>query len=153
MTIDTEIYFWNYETGGDLAYYEGLAEVVLSVGLVVPKPGVFQPHIKFLLVVCTASEVVVLGVTFESEPDDPYALMHLQPNPLLSLSSDGVNMVQVRHFLYLILISVVSLPLDLIKFVLFLCGKISAEIWQRSLWQKWQTMLPFSLLFPFGPIS
>ena len=133
MTIDTEIYFWNYETGGDLAYYEGLAEVVLSVGLVVPKPGVFQPHIKFLLVVCTASEVVVLGVTFESEPDDPYALMHLQPNPLLSLSSDGVNMVQVRHFLYLILISVVSLPLDLIKFVLFLCGKISAEIWQRSL--------------------
>lgn len=96
VTIDTEIYFWNYETGGDLAYYEGLAEVVLSVGLVVPKPGVFQPHIKFLLVVCTASEVVVLGVTFESEGDDQYALMHLQPNPLFSLSSDGVNMVQVK---------------------------------------------------------
>lgn len=50
VTIDTDIFFWNYETGGDLAYYEGLAEVVLSVGLVAPKPGVFQPHIKFLLV-------------------------------------------------------------------------------------------------------
>ena len=48
MTIDSDIFFWNYETGGDLAYYEGLAEVVLTVGLVAPKPGVFQPHIKFL---------------------------------------------------------------------------------------------------------
>ena len=106
VTIDTEIYFWNYETGGDLAYYEGLAEVVLSVGLVVPKPGVFQPHIKFLLVVCTASEVVVLGVTFESEGDDQYALMHLQPNPLFSLSSDGVNMVQVGDVSLVYLLSI-----------------------------------------------
>ena len=68
---------------------------MLSVGLVAPKAGVFQPHIKFLLVVCTASEVVVLGVTFQGEGDDEYALMHLQPNPLFSLSSDGINMVQV----------------------------------------------------------
>eukprot|EP00116_Pleurobrachia_bachei_P000763 sb/3461025/ len=96
VTIDSDIFFWNYETGGDLAYYEGLAEVVLTVGLVAPKPGVFQPHIKFLLVVCTASEIVVLGVTFESEGDDQYALMHLQPNPLFAISSDGVNVVQVR---------------------------------------------------------
>lgn len=96
MTIDTEIFFWNYETGGDLAYYEGLAEVVLSVGLVIPKPGVFQPHIKFLLVVCTANEIVVLGMRFESEADDEFAVMHLQQNPLFSLSSDGINMVQVN---------------------------------------------------------
>ena len=66
------------------------------MGLITPKPGVFQPHIKFLLVVCTASEIVVLGVTFESDTDDQYALMHLQPNPLFSLSSDAVNMLQVR---------------------------------------------------------
>ena len=102
VTIDTDIFFWNYETGGDLAYYEGLAEVVLSVGLITPKPGIFQPHIKFLLVVCTASEVIVLGVTFQSEGDDTYALMHLQPNPLFSISSDSVNMIQVftHHILH-----------------------------------------------------
>ena len=50
--------------GEDLAYFDGLNQVVLSVGLVVPKPGVFQPHIQFLLVLTTAVEVVLLGVCF-----------------------------------------------------------------------------------------
>ena len=55
---------WNYENGKDLAYFDGLSEVILAAGLVVPKPGVFQSHIRYLLCLTTAVEIVVLGVSF-----------------------------------------------------------------------------------------
>ena len=64
LTIDSTIYMWNYEDGKDLAYFDGLSEVILAAGLVVPKPGVFQSHIRYLLCLTTAVEIVVLGVSF-----------------------------------------------------------------------------------------
>lgn len=61
--------FWSCRT--DLAYYDGLSEVIVSVGLVKPKPNVFQHgHVKYLLVLTTAVEVVVLGVRFSSTTPD-----------------------------------------------------------------------------------
>lgn len=70
LIIDNIIYIWNYMDGGDLAYFDGLNQVVLSVGLVTPKPDVFQPHIQFLLVLTTAVEVVLLGVRFTGEASE-----------------------------------------------------------------------------------
>jgi hypothetical protein len=37
---------WKYEDGSDLAYFDGLSDTILSVGLVTPRPGILQPHIK-----------------------------------------------------------------------------------------------------------
>ncbi|TKC50337.1 hypothetical protein EI555_001998, partial [Monodon monoceros] len=37
LTIDSDIFMWNYEDGGDLAYFDGLNETILAVGLVKPK--------------------------------------------------------------------------------------------------------------------
>lgn len=51
---------------GDLAYFDGLSEVILTAGLVVPKPGIFQEHIRFLLVLTTPVDIVILGVSFAS---------------------------------------------------------------------------------------
>ena len=67
LTIDSIVYIWNYEDGCDLAYFDGLNQVLLCVGLVTPKEGVFQPHIQYLLVLATAVEVVLLGVCFTGE--------------------------------------------------------------------------------------
>ncbi len=67
LTIDSTIYMWNYEDGKDLAYFDGLSEVILAAGLVLPKEGVFQEHIEYLLCLTTAVEVVVLGVSFTCE--------------------------------------------------------------------------------------
>lgn len=64
LTIDSTIYMWNYEDGKDLAYFDGLSEVILAAGLVVPRSGVFQNHIRYLLCLTTATEIVVLGVSF-----------------------------------------------------------------------------------------
>lgn len=38
---------------------------IFAVGLVSPKPNVFQPHIKHLLVLATALNIAILGVTFK----------------------------------------------------------------------------------------
>ena len=72
LTIDNTIYMWNYQDGKDLAYFDGLNEVVISVGLVSPKPGIFQEHIQFLLCLTTAVEVVILGVSFTCELSSVY---------------------------------------------------------------------------------
>jgi len=40
--------------------------VILTAGLVVPRPGIFQEHIRFLLVLSTPVDIVILGVSFAS---------------------------------------------------------------------------------------
>ena len=64
LTIDSDIYVWRFEDGSDLAYFDGLGDTILSVGMLEPKKGIFQPHIKQLLCLTTAVEIVLLGVTF-----------------------------------------------------------------------------------------
>ena len=49
---------------GDLAYFDGLSETILTAALVKPKAGVFQPHIQYLLCLTTPVDVVLLGVSF-----------------------------------------------------------------------------------------
>ena len=58
--------YYTYIYSGDLAFFDGLNEVILSVGLVRPKPGIFQDHVVHLLVLCTTVDIVILGVSFTS---------------------------------------------------------------------------------------
>lgn len=52
-----------------MAYFDGLGETIISVGLVKPKPGVFHNFVKYLLVLTTTVEIVILGVTFSATKD------------------------------------------------------------------------------------
>ena len=65
LTIDSDIYVWRFSDGRDLAYYDGLADTILSVGLLQPKNGIFRPHIKHLLCLTTPVEIVLLGKKLE----------------------------------------------------------------------------------------
>uniref|UniRef100_UPI00358FCAB3 nuclear pore complex protein Nup155-like n=1 Tax=Myxine glutinosa TaxID=7769 RepID=UPI00358FCAB3 len=96
LTIDTDIYIWNYNDGGDLTYFDGLSETILSVGLVKPKPGVFQAHITHLLVLTTPVDIVILGVTFSALHTGASApgscvteALSLLPEPLFCLPTDN----------------------------------------------------------------
>ena len=53
-----------YEDGSDLAYFDGLSDTILSVALLRPKKDIFQAHIKYLLCLTTAVEIILLGVGF-----------------------------------------------------------------------------------------
>ncbi|KAL1505828.1 hypothetical protein ABEB36_005300 [Hypothenemus hampei] len=88
LTVDSDIYIWTYEQNTDLAYFDGINETILSVGLVKPKPGVFHAFIKYLLVLTTAVDVIVLGVTF-SEGNGVDDEINLIPDPVFTLPTDG----------------------------------------------------------------
>jgi len=82
LTIDSDIYVWRYDDGGDLAYFDGLADTILNVAMVTPKPGILQPHIVHLLALSTPIEIVLLGVSFSGDE------MQLVPEPLFTLPAD-----------------------------------------------------------------
>ncbi|XP_026495219.2 nuclear pore complex protein Nup155 [Vanessa tameamea] len=99
LAIDSNIYVWAFEHGSDVAYFDGLGETIVSVGLVKPKPGVFQNFVRYLLVLTTTVEIVVLGVTFSSNKQDgsaEFEEIHLVPEPVFVLPTDGVSMLCVK---------------------------------------------------------
>jgi len=92
LTIDSDIFLWRYEQGDDLAYFAGLNETILSVALVTPKEGIFRDHVKYLLVLTTPLDIVILGVSFTE--NDPTKEMHLVPDPLFTLPTDSTYLMQ-----------------------------------------------------------
>ncbi|XP_064486924.1 nuclear pore complex protein Nup155-like [Ornithodoros turicata] len=94
LTVDSDLFVWLYETGEDLAYFDGVTETVLSVALVRPKQGIFQSHIQYLLCLATAVEIVLLGVSFSKS--GAVEEMHLLPEPLFSISSDSAHMMTMK---------------------------------------------------------
>lgn len=100
LTIDSDIYIWTYEQTRDVAYYDGLSHLIVSVGLVKSKPGVLVDDVKYLLLLTTPIEVIALGVTF-GENNDPRLGdgvpcynngMQLLNKPLFVLSTDNVSL-------------------------------------------------------------
>ncbi|CAG9765140.1 unnamed protein product [Ceutorhynchus assimilis] len=89
LIADSDLYIWTYETNIDMAYFDGISQTILCVGLVKPKPGVLHEFIKYLLVVATATDIIVLGVTFTEAKYGVEEEMHLIPDPVFSISTDG----------------------------------------------------------------
>jgi len=58
----------------------------LAVELVRPIPDIFQPQIKYLLVVCTAIEVIILGICFTNDDMNELTII---PDPLFTVSTEG----------------------------------------------------------------
>jgi len=97
LTIDSNIYVWNYEDGSDSAYFDGLDETILCVGLVKAKPEIFKDEVKYILCLTTPIDIVLLAVAFTSKRlgslgHDDLAEMHLHPNPVFSIPSDNIYM-------------------------------------------------------------
>ena len=59
-----------------------------------PKQGIFQPHIQYLLCLATTVEIVLLGVSF-SGSNTNYEEMHLLPEPLFAVPTDGAYIVTI----------------------------------------------------------
>lgn len=89
-----------------MAYFDGLNHVIVSVGIVTPKPGVFVTDVKHLLILTTPVEIVVLGVTFGDSTKislSPvrsvsvnYEEMQLINKPIFLLNTDNVAITTVQ---------------------------------------------------------
>ena len=64
LTIDKLIFFWNYEDGSDICFYDNLPEPILAVELFMPKEGTFDDGVEYGLCLATNSQVVLLPVVF-----------------------------------------------------------------------------------------
>lgn len=102
LTIDSDIYIWTYEHSRDVAYFDGLSHLIVSVGLIKPKPNVFIDDVKYLLVLTTPIEIIVLGVTFGdttktiSSPSrafvsSTYEEMQLMNKPIFVINTDNIS--------------------------------------------------------------
>ncbi|KAJ9533501.1 hypothetical protein QJQ45_026553, partial [Haematococcus lacustris] len=101
-SIDNSLFLWRYDRSGDVPVeYGGEEQAICAVGLARPRPGVFLAAIQHVIVLCTTTEVVLLGVCPGRRPPgppgsrpDPVGLT-LQPLPLYSVPSDNVVMTRV----------------------------------------------------------
>ncbi|XP_041675233.1 LOW QUALITY PROTEIN: nuclear pore complex protein Nup154 [Drosophila eugracilis] len=93
LTIDSEIYIWTFNQFRDVAYYDGLSHLIVSVGLVKPKAGVFVEDVKYLLILTTPIEVIVLGVTFG---ESTYKEMQLMNKPIFVIATDNVSISVIK---------------------------------------------------------
>ena len=79
--------------------YSGEDQAIVSVGLCTPHPGVFIEAIQYVLVVCTTTEIVLLGVCCSAGPSgvstDDREEITLQPLPMYSVPSDNVAMTSI----------------------------------------------------------
>lgn len=73
VVIDNALYLWDYTQPGDpeLFGFEESPHRITAVALVPPRPNVFVDSIKHMLVVATATEMILLGLSQEPAPAPP----------------------------------------------------------------------------------
>ena len=59
--VDEHVFLWNYETGRDPVMYTA-PSVVTCIDFVRPKPGVFEPHVDYVMIVCTFSSIEMAAI-------------------------------------------------------------------------------------------
>ncbi|KAM0790881.1 hypothetical protein ACM66B_004721 [Microbotryomycetes sp. NB124-2] len=95
VTIDNRLLLWDWSDGSSFSIFEELSDVIIGVGLVKPRPGVFVDSVTHVLVLTTVSHVTLVGIG------------HAQPEPGakkqvtfyltgLSVSSDGLPFTTIR---------------------------------------------------------
>jgi nuclear pore complex protein Nup155 len=72
ITVDNKLFLWNYlssDGGGESTFEEfnGMSEVIVSVSLSSPKEGVFNDTVKYVLVVASPVEVVLLAISIPTD--------------------------------------------------------------------------------------
>lgn len=100
LTVDSNLFLWSYAAPGnpsapshrdnDLYVYEGIPQIIVSVALVRPRPGVFVDSVQHLLAVATSVDVTLLGVAFS----DAGEISLLPTN--ISVATDGVLMLKLH---------------------------------------------------------
>jgi len=93
ITIDHRLFLWNFEDGSDFYVFEGQEQVIVSVGLVKPIPGVFVDGIEYIILLATPIEIIFLGVAFD-EPHNPRSELTLYLTHM-SIPSDNVSMTSI----------------------------------------------------------
>ncbi|CED85089.1 Nuclear pore complex, Nup155 component (D Nup154, sc Nup157/Nup170) [Phaffia rhodozyma] len=92
MTIDNKLFLWDFGESADFSRYDEQSEIIVHVGLVKAKPGVFIDSITHLLVICTSNNLLLLGLS--RSPSSELTLYATD----LTIPTDGISMSDVVSF-------------------------------------------------------
>lgn len=101
LTADTRLFMWSYgedavlrgaPAADDFYSFDGFDQIIVSVALVRPRPGVFIDDVQYLVAVATTVEVTLLGVAFTG--DGAAGELTLIPTNI-SVPTDGVVMISI----------------------------------------------------------
>lgn len=92
ITIDNKLFLWNYYDGNDFYVYDELSQIIISVALLKPKPGVFVSSIQHILVLSTPVEILMFAVKFDA--DNVHNPLQLFPTQF-TVPSDNVHMTAI----------------------------------------------------------
>ncbi|KAJ2812180.1 hypothetical protein H4S07_001573, partial [Coemansia furcata] len=93
ITVDHGLFLWNSEDESDFYSFDNQGQIIISVVLVRPKPGVFVDTIKHVLVVATPLEVFLLGVGYDG--GKLTGMRGSGSGGEVTLSADGVAMTSM----------------------------------------------------------
>lgn len=95
LSVDSNLFLWAYTPFGnasatsDFYVYEGFSQIIVSVALVAPRPGVFVDAVRHLIVVATPVEVTLLAVAFSSSGQLSLIPTHI------SIPTDNIMMLKI----------------------------------------------------------
>ncbi|KAI8614737.1 Non-repetitive/WGA-negative nucleoporin C-terminal-domain-containing protein [Chytriomyces sp. MP71] len=89
ISIDHQLFLWNYEAPDEFEVFDDQDQVIVSVGLVKPLPGVFLDEINYLLVVATPIEIILVAVAFSETKG-----LNLYRTDI-AIASDNVSMTSI----------------------------------------------------------
>ncbi|KAJ3029742.1 UNVERIFIED_CONTAM: hypothetical protein HDU68_011259 [Siphonaria sp. JEL0065] len=88
ITIDHQLFLWNYDSPEEFEVFDDQDQVIVSVGLVKPLPGVFLDEINYLLVVATPIEIILVAVAYNNSTLNLYRTD-------ITIASDNVSMTSI----------------------------------------------------------
>lgn len=94
LSIDNLIFFWNYEDGSDICFYDNLDDRILAAELFRPKPGTFDDGVEYGLCLATNSTVVLLSIDFIRYTKGNGAIideMRFSTQPVYSIGTEGMQ--------------------------------------------------------------
>jgi nuclear pore complex protein Nup155 len=91
ITIDNALYLWDYtHPNPELVGFEDQANTITAVKLATPRKGVFVAAVRYILVVATTVEIVLIGVSAA----DPGGITLYQTSMSVSIRGLDVSVIQ-----------------------------------------------------------
>ncbi|GBG24052.1 Cys-Gly metallodipeptidase dug1 [Hondaea fermentalgiana] len=89
ITIDNRLFLWNYYKEDDFYVYDGVDQLIVSVGLARPRPGIFDADVEYIVAISTPVEVLLLQLKIVGHP--VYGDIILEPTEY-NMATDNVPM-------------------------------------------------------------
>ncbi|KAM0752957.1 nucleoporin-domain-containing protein [Meredithblackwellia eburnea MCA 4105] len=95
VTVDHRLLLWDWADGSSFSTFEELTDVIVGVGLVKPRPGVFVDSISHLLVLATPTQITLVGLGYAApSPGTKREVTFYLTG--LTVPTDGISLVTVR---------------------------------------------------------